>query len=144
MKLVRIVSIIFTMCLVLAFVGCDEKIQNTGESDINTATTTLYDSWGKSLNTLSEELRKYGKVMWVDNDQCYSFSFNGEALSKMRSVMELPNDAENVVWWKNFEKYIFALSKDYSCKIKVSNPFDAKKSLFTVDAGHIKENNFNR
>ena len=46
--------------------------------------------------------------------------------------------------WKNFEKYIIALSEDYSCKIRVSNPLDASKALFIVDAGNIKENNFNK
>ena len=145
MKIVRIASIILTLCLILTFVGCVEKIEQIVENDDNTAATaTSYDAWGKNLNTLSEELRKYGKVMWVNDEQCYSFSFGGEALSKMRSTMELPNDAENAVWWKNFENYIIALSEDYSCKIRVSNPLDASKALFIVDAGNIKENNFNK
>ena len=140
MKLFRILSIILTLCLILTFVGCDEQ---TAENS-DTTTTLSYDTWGRSLNTLSEELRKYGKMMWVEDEKCYTFTFSGEALSKMRNTMELPNDAENAVWWKNFENYIIALSEDYSCKIRVSNPLDASKALFIVDAGNIKENNFNK
>ena len=58
MKIVRIASIILTLCLILTFVGCVEKIEQIVENDDNTAATaTSYDAWGKNLNTLSEELR---------------------------------------------------------------------------------------
>lgn len=140
MKIFQISSIILTLCLMLTFVGCGEQ---TAENS-DTTTTLSYDTWGRSLNILSEELRKYGKMMWLEDEKCYTFTFSGEALSKMRSTMELPNDAENAVWWKNFENYIIALSEDYSCKIRVANPFDATKTLFIVDVGRIIENNFNR
>ena len=129
MKIVRIASIILTLCIILTFAGCGEKIKQIINNDDATTTTAVYDTWGRSLNTLSEELRKYGKMMWVEDEKCYTFTFSGEALSKMRNTMELPNDADNAVWWKNFENYIIALSQDYSCKIKVCNPFNVTKVL---------------